>query len=144
MKEKGIYCLVFKNPRIRLRVGALGEMEFSPGWHIYVGSALGNAGFSRVRRHIALSAGKNRAPRWHVDYLLLSPEIHLESIFCGHTGERLECVLAGLLGGECVPGFGCSDCRCGSHLFRRVDNPHDEIMSAFGSLKIPVHMKNIK
>lgn len=144
MKEKGIYCLVFKNPSVRLGVGALGNVEFSPGWHIYVGSALGNAGFSRVRRHIALSAAKNRSPRWHIDYLLLSPEFHLESVFCGNTGERLECLMAQLLGGKCVSGFGSSDCRCRSHLFVREEDPHDEIVSAFDRLKMPVHMKNIK
>lgn len=144
MNEKGVYCLVFKNPPVRLRVGALGDVEFSPGWHVYVGSALGNAGFSRVKRHIALSAGKNRKPRWHVDYLLISPYFNLEYVFCGITGARLECALAGMIGGECVPGFGCSDCRCKSHLFRREDNPDEEIISVFESLNMPVHMKNIK
>ena len=144
MKERGIYCLVFQNPEVTQVVGALGEVDFCPGWHIYVGSAMGNAGFSRVKRHLALSAGKNKKPRWHVDFLLISPFFHLESVFCGCTDERLECVLAGILGGESVTGFGCSDCNCKSHLFRRTENPHDEIMSAFFSLKIPVQMKKIK
>ncbi|MBN1432014.1 MAG: DUF123 domain-containing protein [Methanomicrobiaceae archaeon] len=144
MKERGIYCLVFQNPQVSRRVGALGDVEFFSGWHIYVGSAMGSAGFSRVRRHIALSAGKNKKPRWHVDYLLTSPFFLLDSVFCGCTNERLECVLAGILGGERVSGFGCSDCKCKSHLFRRKENPCDEIMSAFVSLGIPVHMKNIK
>jgi len=98
----------------------------------------------RVKRHIALSAEKGKKPRWHVDYLLKSSFFELESVFCGRTGERVECTLAGLLGGECVPGFGCSDCRCGSHLFHRDYNPGDEVRSAFESLDIPVHMKNIK
>lgn len=144
MNEKGIYCLVFRNPQVTLRVGSLGDVNFLSGWHIYVGSALGGAGFSRVKRHIALSAEKNKKPRWHVDYLLMSSVFELESVFCGKTGERLECILAGTFGEEYVPGFGCSDCRCRSHLFRRDDNPKDEVMSAFENLELPVHMKNIK
>lgn len=144
MNKKGIYCLVFKNPGIHLAVGALGVLDFSPGWHIYVGSALGNAGLLRVRRHIKLSTERSRVPRWHIDYLLLSPDFHLESVYCGYTEDRLECTLANLLGGECVKGFGCSDCRCISHLFIRYKNPHDEIISAFGTQNIPVHIKKIK
>ena len=144
MNRRGIYCLVFQNPRVSSSVGALGELEFSPGWNIYVGSALGNAGFSRVRRHIRLSAVKDRKPRWHVDYLLISPYFILEAVFCGETSGRLECRLAGLLAGGGVPGFGCSDCRCTSHLLWRKEDPRDEIFSAFEGLNIPVHMKNIK
>lgn len=144
MQEKGIYCLVFENPEVELRAGALGVIRFSAGWHIYVGSALGNAGFSRVKRHIRLSERKDRAPRWHVDYLLLSPDFSLRKVYCGATAERLECSLAGRLDGDCVPGFGCSDCRCVSHLFQREGNPSEEIISALGDLGLPVHMKNIK
>ena len=144
MNERGIYCLVFRNPGITLGIGSLGDLKFSPGWHIYVGSALGQAGFSRVRRHISLSVEKNKKPRWHVDYLLTSAYFELESVFCGKTAERLECTLSGLFSGESVPGFGCSDCRCGSHLFHRDGNPEDEVLSAFEALNLPVHMKKIK
>lgn len=144
MNEKGIYCLVFRNPGVTLRVGSLGDVVFSPGWHIYVGSALGQAGFSRVKRHIALSAEKNKKPRWHVDYLLNSVSFKLESVYCGRTEERLECSISGLLGRESVPGFGCSDCKCRSHLFYRDIYPDEEIRSAFEALDLPVHMKKIK
>ena len=144
MNGRGIYCLVFQNPAATLRVGSLGDIEFSSGWHIYVGSALGNAGFSRVGRHILLSKEKNKKPRWHVDHLLLSADFKLTAVYCGQTVERLECVLADAIGGECVKGFGCSDCSCSSHLFYREEDPSSMIMDAFSDLKVPVQMKNIK
>lgn len=144
MRQKGIYCLVFRNPGVSLGIGSLGSIDFSPGWHIYVGSALGSGGFSRVKRHIALHLEKSRSPRWHVDYLLLSSSFSLSYTFCGITREDLECTLAEMLGGDDVEGFGCSDCSCRSHLFYREKDPSEEIVSAFGRLGLPVQMKKIK
>ena len=132
--DKGIYGLVFSNPSCTVRVGALGEIVFRRGWHIYVGSALGSGGLARLERHIALSRDRDKHPKWHVDYLLTNPVFHLRYTVHALTEERLECRLAGALGNENVPGFGCSDCDCPSHLFYRSSNPVDEIEMAFGSL----------
>ena len=68
--DKGIYCLVFKNPACTVRIGALGPVAFREGWHIYVGSALGSGGLARLDRHIALARDRDKRPKWHVDYLL--------------------------------------------------------------------------
>ena len=132
--DKGIYCLVFKNPACTVRVGALGEITFLPGWHIYVGSALGSGGLARLERHIALSRNKDRRPKWHVDYLSASQCFSLRYTLHALTEERLECRLATALGGENIPGFGCSDCDCRSHLFYRPRNPVRETETAFRSL----------
>jgi Uri superfamily endonuclease len=134
--DKGIYCLVFKNPACTVRVGALGEITFHRGWHIYVGSALGTGGLARLERHIALSRDRDRRPTWHVDRLSLSPSFRLHTTVHAVTGERLECQLAATLGGELVPGFGCSDCACSSHLFYRRRDPVKEIQTAFRSLDL--------
>ena len=132
--DKGIYCLVFKNPACTVRVGALGEITFLPGWHIYVGSALGSGGLARLERHIALFRNKDKRPKWHVDYLSASQSFSLRSSIHALTGGRLECRLARTLGGENIPGFGCSDCDCRSHLFYRSRNPVRETETAFRSL----------
>ena len=129
--DKGIYCLVFHNPSCTVRVGALGDIAFLPGWHTYVGSALGCGGLARLERHIALSQNKNRHPKWHVDWISTSPAFSLRTTVSAVTGDRLECRLAEALGGESVPGFGASDCSCSSHLFYRRRNPVKEIHAAF-------------
>lgn len=129
--EKGVYCLIFENRGCKLTVGKKGEFSFREGFHIYVGSALGPGGMKRVRRHISLSRDRDRNPRWHVDYLNLSPAFNLVSAVCAPTSGRLECILACRIGGDSVPGFGCTDCNCGSHLFYRPDNPLPELAGVF-------------
>lgn len=132
--DKGIYCLVFKNPACTTGIGALGPVAFRRGWHVYVGSALGSGGLARLERHVSLSRGKDRKPKWHIDYLSCSDRFNLRYTVHALTEDRLECRLAGELGEPFVPSFGCSDCRCPSHLFYRRINPHDEIIRAFNTL----------
>jgi Uri superfamily endonuclease len=141
--DKGIYCLVFRNPSCTVRVGALGDVAFRKGWHIYVGSALGTGGLARLERHIALSQNKDRHPKWHVDWLSESPTFCLWYTVHAVTGERLECRLAAALGGENIPGFGCSDCTCSSHLFYRHRNPLKEVQAALRSLGLDVCTKTL-
>jgi Uri superfamily endonuclease len=132
--DKGIYCIVFKNPACTVRIGALGPVTFRRGWHIYVGSALGSGGLARLSRHVSLSQAKDKRPKWHIDYLSCSDRFSLWYTVHAPTTDRLECRLAEALGGPFVPTFGCSDCTCPSHLFFRRKNPHDEIISAFNNL----------
>ena len=140
--DKGVYALVFSNRRCTLPVGSLGRVSFRRGWHVYVGSAQGPGGFARVNRHLRLSRERNRPPRWHVDYLLLSPSFTLRHVVCGPGGGSLECTLAGALGGDSVTSFGSSDCRCGSHLFFRAARPLDEILGAMSSLGLAPRRHN--
>jgi len=141
--DKGVYCLVFNNPSCTVRVGALGEVAFRKGWHIYVGSALGSGGLARLERHIALSRDKDKYPKWHVDWLSTNPLFSLRYTVHAVTGERQECRLAGALGGENIPRFGCSDCVCPSHLFYRRSDPLDDAHAAFRSLGLTACTKTL-
>jgi len=141
--DKGIYCLVFKNPSCSVRVGALGTIAFRQGWHVYVGSALGSGGLARLERHISLSKNRDRRPKWHVDYLLTDFSFCLRYAVCGLTTDRLECRLAAALGEDHIPGFGCSDCDCSSHLFFWPCNPVRETEAAFRSLGLAACTKTL-
>lgn len=130
--DKGIYCLILScEKNCTIQIGALGKREFQEGWYIYVGSALGSGGLSRVSRHIRFFREHYRKPKWHIDYLVESTEITLTEVLCAKTKDRLECVLAQTIGGEEVENFGCSDCFCKSHLFYRKTMPTDELMCTF-------------
>lgn len=141
--DKGIYCLVFKNPACTIMVGALGQVPFAAGWHIYVGSALGSGGLKRLTRHIALSQNRDKRPKWHVDWILKSPSFCLRSAVFATTEERLECRLAQALGGESIPRFGSSDCDCPSHLFHRRKKPVEEVQAAIRYLGLSACTKTL-
>jgi Uri superfamily endonuclease len=128
--DKGVYALVFSNRPCSLSVGRLGVIRFRKGWHIYIGSAGGPGGFTRVSRHRHLALLRDRPPRWHVDRLLLSPCFTLRYAVCAPSPGNLECALARAVGGEEVPFFGSSDCACGSHLLYRASDPVDEVRGA--------------
>lgn len=99
-------------------IGRLGCQRFD-GIYLYVGSALGPGGFKRVERHRAVAQGRNKTRRWHVDYLLALGS--LREVFVIETSQKLECALAQALARVAQPavrGFGSSDCRCFTHLFR--------------------------
>lgn len=140
--DKGVYCLLFRNRPGEIRVGSLGTVSFAGGWHCYVGSALGSGGLARAERHVRLSRQRDRSPRWHVDYLLLDHGFTLSAVVSASTSRRVECDLARLIG-ECpVFGFGCSDCRCRSHLFWRSENPEEEVTAAFRALGLACRYQN--
>ena len=138
--KKGVYCLQIRldTPKT-LCIGALGDIDFSAGYYIYVGSALGSGGLSRVSRHIKFYREHYRKPKWHVDYLTMNAV--LEKTYCMETEDRLECQLAAAVGGDCIPKFGCSDCDCISHLYYRPTSPEQDIRTAFEKLgaKITEH-----
>lgn len=141
---KGVYTLLFRNSPCRARIGAIGMREFSVGWHIYVGSARGSGGFARVRRHQRLALLKDRPPRWHIDYLLLDPHFDLSATISAATDRDCECDLARAIGGTYIPGFGCSDCTCPSHLFFRKGDPTPELLGAFARLDLDARIERIK
>jgi len=114
LEGKGTYTLIMQlKAGHKLRVGAIGEIYFEEGFYAYTGSALGAGGFSRVKRHIDVAAGNNRTRKWHIDYLLPNVEV-LQTV----TSVRPECSVATGIDAILprVAGFGCSDCRCQSHL----------------------------
>ncbi len=100
-------------------VGRLGRQRFD-GIYLYVGSALGPGGFKRVERHRAVAQGRSKTRRWHIDYLLGLGQ--LRGVLLFETQDKaMECALARELARAAEPvivGFGASDCRCRTHLFR--------------------------
>ncbi len=96
-----------------VRVRGTARRTLDPGLYLYVGSAL-NGVEQRVARH--LSAEKRR--HWHIDYLLAAGRVMQVWILPGRG--KSECKVAALLARrfEGIAGFGASDCRCPSHLFR--------------------------
>jgi Uri superfamily endonuclease len=142
--DKGSYCLILAGGATYIPIGSLGDTWFPHGWYVYCGSAQGPGGFARVRRHVRVFKRGVPSPTWHIDYLLSSPEFRLNAAVCipGRDPET-ECHLASSLSGRPWPGFGCSDCRCQSHLFFYPDDPRDDILSAVSSLGLPAIIKTI-
>ena len=142
--DRGVYALILKNPHREIRIGALGRREFAEGSQIYVGSAHGSGGLARVERHIRLALRRDRSPRWHIDYLLLDPQFALVAAITAATDRDCECALARAIGGSSIPGFGCSDCACPSHLFFRPTDPVEEVLTAFESLSLDARITRVK
>ena len=120
MTSRGAYCLCIRVEKdLVLDVGALGRLTFPQGNYVYVGSAM-NGLDARLRRHLNTSQGSYRAIHWHIDYLLKAEEVSVDSIYVRESDVKTECVIADADSERGVPvkGFGCSDCRCSSHLFR--------------------------
>nr|WP_321497128.1 DUF123 domain-containing protein [uncultured Methanolobus sp.] len=136
ISEKGVYCLIFRNRNCVLDAGSLKNIEFSKGYHVYVGSALGSGGLKRLKRHVLLSLEKNKKPRWHVDYLSVSQEFELVSVVYSITDKPVECELAEkLMSGlkDSVRGFGAGDCSCSSYLLYSKKRPLNLVKDTFNA-----------
>lgn len=110
---KGVYVLFLRVPfSLSIPIGALGTVQFKGGHYAYVGSALGG-----VRQRVSRHMRKEKTLHWHVDYLLLRSRV--VDLVVAPTEKPKECAIARRLAErfEFVRGFGCSDCRCESHLF---------------------------
>jgi Uri superfamily endonuclease len=114
--RKGTYVLfVTLGSDRNITVGARGPHLFKAGTYCYVGSAM--AGLDqRLTRHLA----HEKTLKWHIDYL--TTVCDSSEAWISYPEPIPECELAdrvGALGG--IPEmehFGCSDCRCLTHLFR--------------------------
>jgi Uri superfamily endonuclease len=109
----GAYLLILFNPKAqRIKVGKLGEIDFAKGYYFYVGSGMKNLE-QRVLRH----QRKNKKIKWHIDYLTQQFKFIDAKLF--PSSKRLECQIAKILSENLtmIKDFGCSDCRCPSHLF---------------------------
>ena len=112
---KGTYCLIIHLRKdTAIEVGKRGSINFSKGYYVYVGSAL-NSLESRLKRHMS----HNKKLFWHVDYLLESSNAGIDEIVFVVDENKWECTLASEISkkGVEVGDFGCSDCKCSSHLF---------------------------
>lgn len=106
-------------------------LDVAPGYYAYIGSAFGPGGVSaRILRHCRI----NNKLRWHIDYLreVTTPV----QAWCGYGGRDLEHRWARIYsrpgvfshpgGVTAIPGFGCSDCQCESHLFAAGSLPDSQ------------------
>jgi Uri superfamily endonuclease len=128
MVTRGSYCLCISVDRdSRIRIGALGKIDFPAGRYVYVGSAL-NSLIPRLGRHLRTARGEGRVTHWHIDYLLREPGIEIEAIYATDWAVRMECEIAEKVAhkGDAIPHFGCSDCSCQSHLY---------MVKSFGCIK---------
>lgn len=130
---KGAYCLVMLLRKdCRIRVGALGVIEFRGGIYVYVGSAQ-----SGVERRLERHTRSVKRRRWHIDYLLTRAEIVSNAVISTERKDD-ECEIARSLmqvdGAEvAVPGFGSSDCRCDSHLVFFENDDFESVMEAMAT-----------
>jgi sugar fermentation stimulation protein A len=136
-QDRGSYLITLElaNP-VSVTVGALGTIDFEAGWYAYAG--LAQRGLSaRMTRHLRRT---RKARHWHLDYL--TPHATGMEAWAVASERNLECGLAkalGAIGGRAVPGFGSSDCGCGSHLFLlpaapRLDPEFIALMAHFGHI----------
>ncbi len=118
--NRGDYLLVLRLSEAQdIEIGSLGTRHFPTGYYVYVGSAKKNLD-QRIARHRRLRKGMH----WHIDYL--RQKAQWTGCIPIRTAEDLEHALAAAvsrIADWIVPGFGCTDCRCPSHLFGFTKDP---------------------
>jgi Uri superfamily endonuclease len=101
------YCLISYFKGGNITVGKLGRIKLKKGYYVYVGS-----GLFRIERHYR----KKKKLKWHIDYLLKKARIVGFAL-----SRKKECKVASLFSRfQYIKNFGCSDCKCSSHLFYSV------------------------
>jgi Uri superfamily endonuclease len=122
MKKQGAYILYLdvKQP-LTLCVGSLKTIFLPRGRYAYIGSARSGIE-SRIRRHKRLAEKKAGPCHWHIDYLLVHPQIKLtcEIPIPGGSECDISHQISSRKGTSApVPKFGATDCRekCKAHLY---------------------------
>jgi len=119
---KGIYVLMLRIEKEKsISVGKMGRFIFKPVYYAYVGSAM--AGSKRLKRHLEnLKKGSVKNKHWHIDFILpYCNSIGWVFAECSDPGkeEKLAIYLSKKL--NYVEGFGASDSRAPSHLFKDIN-----------------------
>jgi len=119
---KGIYVLIFRIEKERsINVGKIGRFVFKPAYYAYVGSAM--SGIQRLKRHLKnLKKGSVKNKHWHIDFIIpFCKSIGWVFAECSDPGkeEKLAIYLSKKL--NYVEGFGASDSRAPSHLFKDIN-----------------------
>lgn len=130
------YCLIIKlNKEIIIPVGKLGDLDFKKGFYVYVGSSL-NSIDARIKRHLK----KEKKLFWHIDYLLNSPNASVKEVILERSPQKWECKIAKEIAANAIPliKFGCSDCKCNSHLFyfKSYEEAENLVLNAFYKFKL--------
>lgn len=112
MKAVYILFLRLEKPK-KIKIGALGDIEFEQGKYVYAGSAM-NSVEKRLERHFRQVENKH----WHIDYLTAEAEV-FDYFILPETSEYEEW-LADKLDKYYTPiqQFGSSDSSRDSHLFK--------------------------
>lgn len=112
-KDKGTYVLKIKMNSPKTILVGKREIKFKKGDYFYIGSAMGDSMnlYNRISRHLSDSKKK----RWHIDYLLEFSNVKEVNVTLGRfecdVSQRFNLVL------DSIESFGCSDCKCKSHLY---------------------------
>jgi len=110
----------------RADVGSLGTVRIDAGEYCYVGSAM-NGLRRRIERHLS----SEKIMHWHIDRLTVLADRKEAFVSLGPVDE---CELAAMAEREgCIPtvkGFGCSDCRCRTHLFTVDERSKQRLLKA--------------
>ncbi len=121
--DKGNYCIIIEVLKdSRIKIGAKGFMNFNKGYYVYVGSALGSLS-TRIKRHLS----DDKKKHWHIDYLLLNKNTKIKQVIYTYCTKKIECDVSHNIDESSVDYiklFGCTDCKCMSHLyfFESFDN----------------------
>ena len=135
---RGSYVLVTEMKKdSKIRIGKLGEIEFKKGYYCQVGSALGKSTNleNRTRRYKKLNKEKSGNIHWHIDYFLVNQNVDVVKIKKIESEERIECEISRIfekVSEDFIHGFGCSDCKCRSHLYYFSDNNYEKILGNIG------------
>lgn len=136
---KGTYCLLINlKSHSKITIGKLGTIDFKKGHYVYVGSAL-NSLNGRILRHLK----EDKKLHWHIDYFLASANSEIEEVIYTVSDEKLECELARKIAerGSGISEFGCSDCKCESHLFFFKDHGDLELTCFKAFRKLDLELK---
>ena len=110
---------------LKIRVGSLGVVGFKKGYYVYVGS-----GQRYLEKRIQRHKKKIKKVKWHIDYLTTNSDVRVMEAAAYNLPKKYECILANMLrsmGFKSVKGFGSTDCKCVSHLYR-IDVDFDRIV----------------
>ena len=125
-KRKGTYILFLRfDSKRQINVGALGVLSVDDGEYCYVGSAM-NGLDERIGRHMSI----DKKMHWHIDRLTVLTD-GMEAFVPSELVP--ECVLSEMAEESgCLPvfkGFGCSDCKCGTHLFAVSETSKQKLLN---------------
>ena len=110
---------------LKIRVGSLGVIRFKRGYYVYVGS-----GQRYLEKRIQRHKKRVKKVKWHIDYLTTNSGVKVMEAAAYDLPKKYECILADMLrsmGFKPVKGFGSTDCKCVSHLYR-IDVDFDRMV----------------
>jgi Uri superfamily endonuclease len=140
---KGSYFLLIYNKKTaHVKFGKKHMNKFPQGFYIYVGSAMGESNTSirhRLTRYIKIADNtQSENFHWHIDYFLRSPLTSIKMIMIlPNSVVKEECSLSELIqeySDDNINGFGCSDCKCKSHLY--YFNPENSFILSIMNCKL--------